>query len=212
MKHLRLPLVPLTLALGGCSGLFHSSAPQLQLYVLQAPAPQAANAARSASGPTLRLALPLPAPGLDTDRIALTHPQNRLDYYARSRWSAPLGEVFADLELATFRGRPAWSAVADDRSTLNTDYLLQTSIDRFNAEYAADSSPPRVRVELHCLLIRRGDGALLGSFGSSADVQAQANRMGSVVAAFSAAADAALVAVADQAQAMLRSAKSPAAP
>ena len=41
--------------------------------------------------------------GLNTDRIALLRPGNRLDYYAGSRWSAPLTELVSDLERAVFR-------------------------------------------------------------------------------------------------------------
>ena len=67
-------------------------------------------------------------------------------------------------------------------------------------------------VDLHCLLIRRSDGLLLGSFAVSENEAAQANRMTSVVAAFSAAAGRAVSAVAARSDELLRSAKSPAAP
>lgn len=219
MSHLRLSLVCLSLLLCGCSGLFHSSVPQLQLYVLQPPqrAPASAAAASGAPAPvtrapTLRIARLLPAPGLDTDRIALTRPGNRLDYYANGRWSGPLTEVVSDLTLAAFRDDPAWSAVADERGTLNAEYLLQISIDRFSADYATESAPPTVRVDLHGLLIRRADGLLAGSFAVSENEQAPANRMASVVTVFSAVADRAVLAVAAHADQLLRSAKSPAAP
>jgi ABC-type uncharacterized transport system auxiliary subunit len=220
MSHLRLLLVSLGLALSGCSGLLHSSAPQLQLYMVQAPQAVTVNADGAAGsssaprtiGPTLRIARPLPAPGLNTDRIALTRPGNRLDYYAGGRWSAPLSDVVSDLQLAAFRADPVWSAVADDRGTLNADYLLQTSVDRFSAEYATQTAPPTIRVDLHCLLIRRSDGVLVGSFAVRQSQQAQANRMASVVAVFSQVADQAVLAVAAQADQLLRSAKSPAVP
>ena len=216
-------LPAIMLALSGCASLFHSNAPAVQLYVLQAPAdvalagapataPVATPAAAGSTGPTLRVARPLPGPGLNTDRIALLRPGNRLDYYAVSRWSAPLADVVSDLELAALRADPTWSAVADERATLNADYVLQTSIDRFAAEYAQDAGPPRVRVELRCLLVRRHDGVLLGSFAATASQMAQANRMSGVIAAFAAAADRAVSDAAAQAAVLLRSAKPPAAP
>jgi ABC-type uncharacterized transport system auxiliary subunit len=209
MRHLRWPPLLLTLALSGCSSLLHSNAPALQLYVLQPPQLAAQNPPAVAS---LRVARPLPAPGLNTDRIALLLAGNRLDYYAGSRWSAPLPDMVADLELTAFHGDATLSAVADDRSSFNAEYLLQTSIERFAAEDATASAAPLIRVELHCLLIRRSDGVLLGSFAVSESQQAQENRMASVVAAFSAAADRAILAVAAQTDARLRSAKSPATP
>jgi cholesterol transport system auxiliary component len=214
MNPLRAPLLPLfTLCgcLSGCSGLLHSSVPAVQLYVLQLPGTALPGTPPAATA-SLRIARPLAAAGLNTDRIALLRSGARLDYYAASRWSALLPEVVSDLELAVFRSDTAISAVADDRTGLNADYLLQTSIDRFAAEYATESGAPLIRVDLHCLLIRRSDGSLLGSFAVSESEAAQANRMSSVVAAFAQAADRAVISVAARSDELLRSAKSPAAP
>jgi cholesterol transport system auxiliary component len=209
MRRLRCLLIALLPALPGCSGLLHSTAPALQLYVLAAPE---AVAAPHGSGPTLRIARPLAGPALNTDRIALLRPGSRLDYYAGSRWSAPLAELVSDLELTVLRNDPTWGAVADDRSTFNADYLLQTSIDRFTAEYASESGPPQIRVELHCLLIRRDDGILVGSFAITEKGVAKENRMASVVATFAAVADQAIIDLQTQSDQLLRSAKSPTTP
>ncbi len=209
MSHPRRLLLSLGLALSACSNLLHSDAPALQLYVLPAPALPAQNATAVA---TLRISRPLPGPGLNTDRIALLQSGDRLDYYAGSRWSAPLPDMVADLELAAFRGDASLGAVVDDRSSFNADYLLQTSIARFNAEYPTASAAPLIRVELHFLLIRRSDATLVGGFAQSESQQAQENRMASVVGAFSAAADRAIIAAAAHTDQLLRSAKSPAAP
>jgi cholesterol transport system auxiliary component len=209
MSYLRRLPIALLGTLCGCSGLLRSTAPPLQLYVLQAPVVQNAPQAALAS---LRISRPLAAPGLNTDRIALLRAENRLDYYAGSRWSGTVPDVISQLQLSVFQSDTAWSAVADDRSNFNADYLLQTSIERFAAQYAADGAAPTIRIDLHCLLIRRSDGALLGSFPVSESQPAQENRMASVVAAFSAAADRAMVAVVGQTDLLLRSAKPPPAP
>ena len=212
MRRMRLALIGMTLSLAGCAGLLHSTAPALQLYVLPAPPSPAAVPAAMSAGPTLRVARPLPGPGLNTDRIALLRPGNRLDYYAGSRWSAPLADVVGDLQLAVLHADPAWSAVVDERSALNTDYVLQTSIDRFAAEYPTGAGPPQVWVRLQCLLIRRADGAVLGSFAVQTSHPALENHMASVIAAFSAAAGEAVVAAMAQSDQLLRSGKSPAVP
>lgn len=222
MSYLRCLPVPVMLALAGCAGLLRSTAPALQLYVLTSPPtaivsgdgdPKAsAPVVPRSSGPTLRVARPLSGPALNSDRIALLRPGNRLDYYAGSRWSAPLADLVSDLELTVLRADPAWSAVADDRSAFNADYLLQTSIDRFTAQYAAEAGAPKIEVELHGLLIRRSDGALVGSFAVNQSGVAKENRMASVIAAFSAAADQAVIEAVAQADELLRSAKSPPTP
>ena len=222
MRNPRWPVVALLLGLPGCSGLLHSTAPAIQLYVLQPPElvtvafdanrPVPPSSAPRIAVPSLRISRPLPASGLNTDRIALLRPGNRLDYYAGSRWSAPLADLVSDLELGVFRVDSTWSAVADDRSSFNADYLLQTTIDRFTAEYMTETGPPLIHVELHCLLIRRGDGTLVGSFALAENVMAKENRMGSVVAAFSLAAQEAIIAAQGKSDELLRSAKSPAPP
>jgi ABC-type uncharacterized transport system auxiliary subunit len=198
--------------LSGCTGIFHSDAPALQLYVLQPAAASSAPLARPGVTASLRIMRPLPGPGLNTDRIALLRPGNRLDYYADSRWSGPLADVLSDLELATFNADPAWIAVADDRSSFNAEYLLQTTIDQFTADYATDTGPPLVRVSLHCLLIRRSDGSLLGSFAVTQSVAAPQNRLASVIGAFQQVATAAVTAMAAQSDQLLSSAKSPGSP
>jgi ABC-type uncharacterized transport system auxiliary subunit len=222
MRNPRGPVIALLLGLPGCSGLLHSTAPAVQLYLLQPPEvvtvtldpnrPRPPGSAPRSAIPSLRISRPLPAAGLNTDRIALLRPGNRLDYYAGSRWSAPLADLVSDLELMVFRVDSTWSAVADDRSSFNADYLLQTSIDRFTAEYASETGPPLIHVELHCLLIRRGDGTLVGSFALAEDVMARENRMGAVVAAFSLAAQQAIIAAQGKSDELLRSARSPVPP
>lgn len=221
MRLMRWPFIALLLGLTGCSGLLHSTAPPLQLYMLQSPenaaagpaatAPAPASAPR-AHAPSLRISRPLPAPGLNTDRIALLRPGSRLDYYAGARWSGPLSDVVSDLELAVFRSDATWRAVADDRSGFNTDYLLQTSIERFTAVYATETGPPLIHVDLHCLLIRRSDGSLVGSFALGASAMAAENRLASVVAAFSQAAQQAMSAAQGRTDQLIRSAISPALP
>jgi ABC-type uncharacterized transport system auxiliary subunit len=215
MRTHRLPLTALFTALGalsGCTGIFHSDAPALQLYVLQPAAASAAPVARPGVSPSLRIMRPLPAPGLNTDRIALLRPGNRLDYYAGSRWSGPLADVLSDLQLATFNADPVWQAVADDRSSFNAEYLLQTTIDQFTADYASESGPPVVRVSLHCLLIRRSDGSLLGSFAVTQSAAAQENKLASVISAFQQVANEAVKAMAAQSDQLLSSVKSPGSP
>jgi ABC-type uncharacterized transport system auxiliary subunit len=222
MRHARGLMIAPLLGLSGCSGLFHSTAPALQLYVLAPPEvvtvvgdggqPGRPGSAPHTAAPTLRIGRPLPAADLNTDRIALLRPGNRLDYYAGSRWSAPLSDLVSDLELTVFRVDATWSAVADDRSSFNADYLLQTSIDRFTAEYATETGPPLIHVDLHGLLIHRGDGALVGSFAIAENVMAKENRMVSVVAAFSLAAQEAIIAAQGKSDELVRTARSPAAP
>lgn len=193
------------LAACGCtSGLLQSHAPGNQLYVLR-PAPAAAPTP-AATG-SLRVQRPLPAPGLDSDRLALSRSDNRLDYYSGGRWGAPLPDVVGDLTVNVLRQAGVWATVTDERATLNADYRLQLYIDHFEAVYAQGADPaaagslPVATVALHGVLTRRADGSVVANLSGAATQPASANRLGEVVTALQAAANAALTHVVAQAQA-----------
>ena len=195
----------LAACLGGCtSSLLQSHAASNQLYVLHAEAPPPGAAVATGS---LRVLRPLPAPGLDTDRLALSRADNRLDYYLGGRWGAPLPDVFGDFAVNALRQAGAWATVTDARVSLNTDYQLLLYLDHFEAVYPQGSDPvasgaiPTATVALHGVLVRRRDGAVVANLAGAAAQQAGANRMGEVVIALQAAANAALSQVAAQAAA-----------
>jgi cholesterol transport system auxiliary component len=192
------------LSVAGCtSGLLRSHAAPVRQYVLHitaAPAARSDATAREgvAARPSLRVLQPLPAPGLDTDHIALELAGNRMDYYAAVRWNGPVPDVVAGLALDSLRDSPAWGAIVGPGSPFNADYQLQISVSHFEADYsagggAADSgAAPVIHVSLNCLLTRRADGAIVASFTAQSRQPARENRMGGVVAAFEAAVNEAL--------------------
>ncbi len=198
-----LVLIAALCAAGCTSGLLQSHAPPSQLYVLRA-APPVAPAVPAASG-GLRVLRPLPAPGLDRDRLALSRSDNRLDYYAVGRWGAPLPDVVSDLAVNVLRQSGAWATVTDSRASVNAGYQLQLYIDHFEMVYAPGSDPasaasvPMATVGLHGVLIRRSDAKVVANLSGASSEQAGSNRMGAVVLAFQAAANAALAQVAAQA-------------
>ena len=194
------------LCASGCtSGLLQSHAAPGQLYVLRVASAQAPAVATAAG--SLRVMRPLPAPGLDGDRLALSRSDNRLDYYLGGRWSAPLPDVLGDLTVNALRQAGAWATVVDSRAALTTDYHLQLYVDHFEAVYPQGSDPaavgatPVATVALHGVLIRRSDGKVVANLAGAGTQQAGANRLGEVVAALQAAANAALAQVVAQADA-----------
>ena len=183
----------LVLPAAGCSGL-HSNLKATQVYSLAlptaAPAPQAGAAlARPISDPaaglTLLLPRPLAAPGLDSERLALSRGA-RLDYYAASAWPAALPELVQALALDALRATGRYRAVQTDASALVADRVLQLEIRRCAAEYHGDGAPT-VHVQLVATLGQRSDRSLVSSLNAESAVAADGNRMQSVVAAFQAA-------------------------
>ena len=107
-----------------------------QIYMLRAAAPSQ-DAAAASGVATLRIGRTLAAPGLSSDRIVIVRPDHRMDYYAASRWAAPLPEVVEALAVETLRGSGAWTAVNDSQGAFPADYYLQIAIRRFEADYTS---------------------------------------------------------------------------
>ena len=187
--------VVMALATVACSGL-RSSTPPTQTYLLQpqtsastsvaaaasaaASAPAAADVVPSAS---LAVVLPAVAPGLDSERISLIHPDGRLDSFAGSRWPDALPLVLQPLIVDALRAGGRYRTVQTDAMPFNAEYLLQVEVRQFAIEYDAADNPV-AKVVLVCTLGNRADRAPVRSFTTSNTVAATANRMTAVVTAF----------------------------
>jgi cholesterol transport system auxiliary component len=179
----------LLVVLAGCSG-FHSNQPALQVYTLD-PAFTEAKAEAGSSSTSLQVPRPQAAPGLDSDRIALRRSAQRLDYYAGSRWPAPLPEFVQSLAVEALRASGKFRTVQADSATFAADEVLQIEIQRWQAEYAGDGAPV-VHVQLLATLGHRSERLVVASVSADRSVAAAENRMQAVVAAFQSAATAAL--------------------
>ncbi len=195
-------LVPLLLLSAGCSGLLHSSAKAEQIYFLRAsPTVAAAGAPLPAA---LRVASPGAAPGLDSSHIVLVQPDHRMGFYAGSRWPAPAPAMVAALAVQTLRASGSWASVQAAGSPFPSDFLLQVTLRRFEADYSGGAGAPEVHVVLDAILGRRDASDVVGSFEVAGTASAAANRMGEVVSAFEQATNQALAALAQQSVALVR--------
>jgi cholesterol transport system auxiliary component len=178
-----IPLLAATLATAGCaSGAFNSERPVSQLYTISAAAPEALAAAVLPID--LAVARPLPRPGLDTERIAVRYADRRFDYYSVARWGAEAADVVQDLLIDSLRASGGLRTVHGHLSAFASQYVLETELRDFQAEYAQEGDAPTVRVTLVCTVGRVRDRAALATFTSSAAVRADDNSQRAVVAAF----------------------------
>jgi cholesterol transport system auxiliary component len=196
-------LVPLLLALAGCTGLLHSNAAPEQVYYLRARA-AASESARPANLAAVRVGRPVPGPGLDSSHILLLESDRRMSYYTASRWPAVLPEVIEDLTAETLRASGSWADVQTSESAFPSEYLLQIRIRRFDADYPSSSAgrsatPPEVHVAFDCTLGRRSGREVIATFAAEGSANAAANKLSDIVAAFEDAVNAALAAVATRA-------------
>jgi cholesterol transport system auxiliary component len=183
----------LALLLGGCTGL-KSSAPVDQIYVLR-PTAAAAGAVVATPVPvdaSLQILRVEAHPGLESERIALLRPGRRLDFYSGGRWAAGLPTVLSALIVESFRASGVFANVSEDRN-VGSDFALDISVLRFEAEYADEDSAPTAQLLFDCTLLSRRERNVLASFRIAAAVPAGENRLGSVVDALDKVANQALV-------------------
>jgi cholesterol transport system auxiliary component len=186
-----------------CTGsLFQSKVVPPSTYLLSAPqgtdsaagsAPAAAPARVAADLAVLK---PRVRAGLDTDRIAVLHPDRRLDYFADARWSGPLDDVVQDLAVQVLRNAARLQNVSSDASAFASGYWLEIEVADFQAEYASAGAPPTINVRLLARVARAGDRHVLGSFTAGARQTATDNRLTAIVDAYERAANSALAEIA----------------
>jgi cholesterol transport system auxiliary component len=201
-----------TLALAACGGVFESKLAAPQAYVLRLP-PATAPATDAKAG-SLLLQRPEAGPGLDSDRIALLRSDQRFDFYAASRWAAPVPDLVESVMLDALRATGSFSAVFDDAAPFAPVYSLRCALRRFEADYTSERGgaggrAPTVQVALDCTLGRRRDRELLASFTVQGSSVASEDRLNAVVAAFEAATAIAMKELGRAASAALASEKPP---
>jgi cholesterol transport system auxiliary component len=201
-------LAPLFLlaTLAGCKGLFHSDARPEQVYFLRAEVVPPSEAARPAVRASVRVGRPIAAPGLESTQILLVQPDRRMSFFSASRWPAPVPDVVGTLAVQALRASGSWSSVEDSASPFPSDYLLQISVRRFEAEYTSGVRAPEVHVVLDCIVGRREGHEVLASFVAEGSSVAAANKLSDVVAAFEVAANTALGSLSQHAVEAMRAA------
>jgi len=205
----------LTAPLSACIGL-HSNQPVQQQYLLSlpsapaaaapgaapaAPAAPGAASAPSAAADTLQVLAPVAAPGLATDGIAVLRPGQRLDYYTGARWAVPAPMMLQTLAIQSLRRQGHFSLVEAEGGPFAARYLLNVELTHFEADYGGNggtASAPTVRVSLVCTLGERVGRSVVTTLTINSSVEAVADRMSAVIAAFQQATGAALTRMARQ--------------
>lgn len=204
---------------GACSGFLKSTTQPEQVYYIRAPAegggepagpPSAAaqpgGAAQPGSGVSLRVGHPLAAPGLESSHIMLVQADHRMNFYAGSRWPAPLASLVEALAVETLRGSGVWSSVEDSTSPFPSDYLLQIAVRRFESDYTQGAAP-EVHVVFDCIIGRREGREVVASFVAAGSARPTANRVSEIVSAYEQAAGTALGALSREAAQAVRAAR-----
>ena len=185
------------LALAGCVSLpdlktIIGPPPPPQLYLLRPPLPAAGGAPVRWQ---LAVAVPDSPASLDTPRIALNPNATRMDYFANAAWPDRVPLLLQRVMIQAFEGTNRVSA-ARDTEGLSADYVLATELRNFEAQYdnlpppvaagqtAAPGAPPHITVEIQAKLMALPDHRIIGNLNAVQRVDASANNMDAIVAAF----------------------------
>lgn len=131
----------------------------------------------------LVLETPLANAGIDTTRIALQRSPTQIEYYARANWSDRAPLMVQTLMIESFENSGRIVAVGRDVIGLRADFLLKSELREFQSEYF-DGGPPRAHVALTVRLVQMPRRAIIGSESFEAVVQARADTMDAIIAAF----------------------------
>lgn len=140
----------------------------------------------------LSILQPSAAPGLDSERIALTQADGTLDFFARVTYPDRLPPIVQQALLNGFEASGRIDAVAREQDALHADYNLVTEIKDFRAHYAVMDGVPNVTVALTARLTTSRGRVIVGTFSTSQSGAASANSTAAVAQAMQQALQAAV--------------------
>lgn len=126
---------------------------------------------------------PIVASGLDTVRIALIRDQHELDYFADSAWAERLPIMLRQVMAESFSGRLTLPVLIQETPGLDPDYILQSQVWAFEAEYSAESLP-NIHIKLHWRIVDLENRRIIASRDGERMVAVSSNTLPAIMAAF----------------------------
>ncbi|HWU27271.1 MAG TPA: ABC-type transport auxiliary lipoprotein family protein, partial [Rhizomicrobium sp.] len=159
--------------------------PPAAIYILSPDLPDTGNPVRSPF--QLAVALPHCSASLASARIALSR-NAMFDYYADAQWTDTTPRLLQDLLVRALERGGALGAVARDSEGVHSDYVLESTIEAFEAHYEhGDSGAPTIAAGLTVRLVSVARGEIIGAHTFYAQAAAAANSIPAAVQAFNTA-------------------------
>lgn len=134
----------------------------------------------------LVLEAPVANAGLATTRIALAQQPLEVEYYARSSWTDRAPQMVQTLMIESFENSRRIVSIGRESLGLRSDFVLKSELREFQAEYYSveEGQPPQVRVNISGKLVQMPRRVIVASSSFEEIVQAEADTVEAVVAAF----------------------------
>lgn len=177
------------LFLSGCGGLIGPSGPPPQIYVLE-PELHGLNDVPQASW-QLAVGTPDASESLDATRIAL-HRGAVMDYFADARWTDTVPLLIQAKLVEAFEKTGKIRAVAATSDAVRADYVLESTLRDFQANYDSLNGAPKIVVDIVVRVVKAGRSDIVATHDFHQEAAAARNDVPSVVAAFNQASGAVL--------------------
>ena len=129
---------------------------------------------------------PVASADLDTTRIALTRSPGVVEYFAKGAWADNAPILLQDKLIESFEASGAIVAVGRDAVGLRPDYVLQSELRDFQAEFSGEA--PTAHLRLTAKLVRMPDRRIVANITIEQKEAAAGNSLPEIVDAFDRAA------------------------
>ena len=120
---------------------------------------------------------------IDTTRIALTRTATVIEYFAGGSWSDTAPNLVQAKLIEAFEATNAILAVGRDAAGLKPDYILQSDLRDFQAEYQ-NGAAPSAHVRLISKLVQMPDRRIVRTVAAEFSAPASGKELSAVVNAF----------------------------
>jgi len=127
---------------------------------------------------------PVAAEGLNSHRIALSHDELSLDYYANAKWTERAPMLVQTLLVESFENTGRIVSIAREGTDLRADYSLKTELREFQAEYPTKDANPEVEVRIIAKLVKMPERTIIAAESFGAKIKAEGTAMPAVIGAF----------------------------
>ncbi|WP_119301394.1 ABC-type transport auxiliary lipoprotein family protein [Dongia deserti] len=134
----------------------------------------------------LVIGTPVASADLNTTRIALTRSPGVIEYYANGAWADYAPVLLQGKLIESFEASKAIVAVGRDAVGLRPDYVLQSELRDFQAEYS--EGKPTAHLRLAAKLVRMPDRRIVANILTEQKVPAEGTSLAQIVRAFDRAA------------------------
>jgi len=123
---------------------------------------------------------------LDTYRISLLRNGGKQDYYSGVRWADFLPVIVQSAMVESLQNSGLFNVVAADYANISADYLLQSDIKAFHADYTK-SNPPTIVIKIHLALVEVKTLKIIKTLTVIREETAKANDISSIYKSFNVA-------------------------